>query len=256
MTAALQLAPSTHTPPLIGATVTPSHRPSTPQLPAKIVASIVLGLPSLAAIYGSAAALIHIAADERLSDPRVLPFCLDLLAIGIVVSAVFCGHDDRLSRWTPWLAYGASAALQVADVWTDGPRAWAVHALPLAAAILGTEKILRLWRPTVAASRPEVDAEAAGATPLVDEGGPEPARPAALATVTPVRRPTPKPTRKATATAAAPDQDVLTKVRKALADMGVTANDVNRDQVLEHLRPGAPHATKVGAALRHLRGES
>jgi hypothetical protein len=67
---------------------------------ARIIASLILGAPSLAAIYGSAASLIEIAAEERLSNPRVLPFCLDILAVGIVVSAVFCGHDDRLSRIT------------------------------------------------------------------------------------------------------------------------------------------------------------
>jgi hypothetical protein len=249
MTAAVQLHPSTHTPARTGApTVTPQHRPSTPQMPARIVASVVLGLPSLAAIYGSAAALIHIASDEHLSDPRVLPFCLDLLAIGIVVSAVFCGHDDRLSRWTPWLAYGASAALQVADVWADGPRAWAVHALPLAAAILGTEKILRLWRPETT-DHLEVDAEPEDATPAADEPA------VALATVTAVRRPAapkPTPTKKSTTGL---DLKVVAKVRTALAEMGVTATDAKRDDVLAHLRRGgpAPHVSKVGPALRHLR---
>lgn len=226
MTAALRIAPSTHTPPAprIGATVTPHHRPTTPNLTARIVASVVLGLPSLAAIYGSAASLIHIASDERLSDPRVLPFCLDILAIGIVVSAVFCGHDDRLSRWTPWLAYGASAALQVADVWADGPRAWAVHALPLAAAILGTEKILRLWRPAVAAHL-EVDAEPGDATP-VGEGEPEPARPAALAAVpAPVRRPAParRPAKKGTPLKATDDY---------LAELAVKLERANPGTVL------------------------
>jgi hypothetical protein len=224
-------------------------------MPARIVASVVLGLPSLAAIYGSAAALIHIASDERLSDPRVLPFCLDILAIGIVVSAVFCGHDDRLSRWTPWLAYGASAALQVADVWADGPRAWAVHALPLAAAILGTEKILRLWRPAPGAPV-EVDAEPAPATPELEPVLERPAAPPAAFTAapTPIRRPA--PARPAAKPADDVDPIVLAKVRTALDEMDVAAADTTRDAVLKHLRPGAPHATKVGAALNHLREQS
>jgi hypothetical protein len=253
--AAVHLVPSTHTDPTsrTGATVTPHHRPSPPNLTARIVASLVLGLPSLAAIYGSAAALIHIAGEERLSDPRVLPFCLDILAIGIVVSAVFCGHDDHLSRWTPWLAYGASAALQVADVWADGPRAWAVHALPLAAAILGTEKILRLWRPAAVAPPAEVDAEPIEATP---EPEPAPAKPAALVSVAPVVRPAPAPTVAKVNGSGDLDPVVLAKVRTALDEMNVTAADATRDAVLKHLRPGAPHATKVGAALNHLREQS
>ncbi len=237
--------------PRTGVTVSPHHRPSAPPMPARIAASIILGLPSLAAIYGSAAALIHIASDESLSDPRVLPFCLDILAIGIVVSAVFCGHDDRLSRWTPWLAYGASAALQVADVWAAGPRAWAVHALPLAAAILGTEKILRLWRPAPADDL-EVDAAPVDATP---EAAPERPAPAALAAVpAPVRRPA--PARAPAKPASDVDPAVLAKVRTALEEMDVPAADATRDAVLKHLRPGAPHATKVGAALRHLKEQS
>jgi hypothetical protein len=146
---------------------------------ARIVASLILGAPSLAAIYGSAASLIEIAAEERLSDPRVLPFCLDILAVGIVVSAVFCGHDDRLTRVTPWAAYGASATLQVAEAWHQGPRGWAVHALPLAAGILGTEMILRLWRPEanlVGAPGDTVDADQPAPQPEL-AGAPEVSRP-------------------------------------------------------------------------------
>jgi hypothetical protein len=128
------------------------------------------------------------------------------------------------------------------------PRAWAVHALPLAAAILGTEKILRLWRPETT-DHLEVDAEPEDATPAADEPA------VALATVTAVRRPAapkPTPTKKSTAGL---DLEVVAKVRTALAEMGVAATDAKRDDVLAHLRRGgpAPHVSKVGPALRHLR---
>jgi hypothetical protein len=259
MTAVAHLHPSTHQPARPGAlTVTAPQSSKRTDLTSRIVASLILGLPSAAAIYGSAAALVKIAGDRHLSDPRVLPFCLDVLAIGIVVSAVFCGHDDRLSRWTPWLAYGASAGLQVADVWTDGPTAWAVHALPLAAAILGTEKILRLWRPVApVATVLEVDEPAEAATP-------EPAAEVvALASVPKVSRPVPARKAPARQTKPAPvvevDPDVLERVRKALAEMGVDASETSRDAVLAHIRETdgkAPHVSKVGPAFRQLKEES
>lgn len=209
----------------------------------------------------------------------MLPFCLDLLAIGIVVSAVFCGHDDWLSRVTPWVAYGCSAGLQVADVWAAGPRGWAVHALPLAAAILGTEKILRLWRPSpvvplVGASNPgesratleqPVDVGLTESTPGQPERKEEvdvaPANTGPLPAPAPVDAP-----RRAGKRAARPsvrrggrqieaDPDVVTKVRAAVAELAVPLNQVTRDQILKHLRTHgpAPSTAKVGAALKHLR---
>lgn len=52
------------------------------------------------------------------------------------------------------------------------------------------------------------------------------------------------------------DLDVVGRVRQAVDTLGVPVVDATRDQVLEHLRAtpeGGVHATKVGAALRHLR---
>jgi hypothetical protein len=223
---------------------------------ARIVASLVLGLPSAAAIYGSAASLMHIAGEEALTVAWVLPFCLDLLAIGVVVSAVFCGHDDRLSRFTPVAAYAGSAALQVADVWDMGPRAWAVHALPLAAAILGTEKILRLWRPASAGASVEV--ASSGHRVAVEQ--PELAT-TALAPVTlerPARKRAPRPTQRRSARQVEADPDVVVKVRAAVAELDEPLEQVTRDRILKHLRRHgpAPHATKVGAALKLLKEQS
>jgi hypothetical protein len=235
-------------------------------LTSRIIASVVLGLPSLAAIYGSAASLVHIADVEHLSDPRVLPFCLDLLAIGIVVSAVFCGHDDRLSRLTPWAAYGCSAALQVADVWTDPagnlqPRAWAVHALPLAAAILGTEKILRLWRPEPAV-KPQTGLDAEVAATALESGqstaaattpAPATARQHGAAHTTTARRRARQVTK-----AADVDPTVVANLRSVIAELGVTPADRSQQGWLDELRArdlGA-HKSKVGAALRHITDEA
>lgn len=209
----------------------------------RIVASVVLGLPSAAAIYGSAANLITIAGEQHLTDPRVLPFCLDLLAIGIVVSAVFCGHDDHLSRVTPWLAYGSSAALQVTEVWSAGPRAWAVHALPLAAAILGTETILRLWRPAPPtlppAPTPDVVAEPAAATPTPVSSAQRRA---------PVRKARPrhhKPARTADV-----DPELVAAAHRIAADLNVAPTALTVARLATEARV---HKTRAGAALRHLR---
>jgi len=228
---------------------------------ARIVASIILGAPSLAAIYGSAASLIAIAAEERLSDPRVLPFCLDILAIGIVISAVFCGHDDVLSRATPWLAYGASAALQVGDVWADGPRAWAVHALPLAAAILGTEKIVRLWRPEAEAEHRLSADNAPDPGPerkpsFASDGFPEPPpppdvpAPPAPAEVppTPLRKP---PARKTPIRPAASSVEKLVgRAERLAAKRNVAPGDLSQRTLMTELGIGTAKAKEVAAALK------
>lgn len=223
----------------------------------RIVATVVLGLPSAAAIYGSAANLVVIAAEQRLSDPRVLPFCLDILAIGIVVTTVFCGHDDRLSRVTPWLAYGSSAVLQVTEVWPAGPRAWAVHALPLAAAILGTETILRLWRPQVAPLEPAPPAPAVHV-----EQAPAPSEP--VAEPAPVRAPAPRRAapapgarrhRRQPARAAEVDLELVDAIRSVADGLGVTVHELTRDRFLaEHReRGGSASATRASDALKYAR---
>jgi hypothetical protein len=225
---------------------------------ARIIASLILGAPSLAAIYGSAASLVEIAAEERLSDPRVLPFCLDILAVSIVVSAVFCGHDDRLSRLTPWAAYGASATLQVAEAWHQGPRGWAVHALPLAAGILGTEMILRLWRPAAnlagvtGAVPDEVRSAHLVGTPgaTVEPGRPAPPpEPAAIAEVArPVR------TGRRRAALQAPrgaTWDDLLRLAGRLAEReGTSAADLSQRTLKSELGIGTDRARELPGALK------
>ncbi len=234
---------------------------------ARLFATVVLGAPSVAAIYGSAASLIQIAGEEALEAAWVLPFCLDLLAIGVVIAGVLYGHDDRLSRFIPVGAYASSAALQVADVWADGPRAWAVHALPLAAAILGTEKILRMWRPAPVVAPPLVGASDPGKSRVSEEivaavGSASSERPIHVELPRPEvrpgrkREPRPATRRRPAARPAEADPAVVEKVRAAVADLGVPLDQVTRDQILKHLRPGAPHATKVGAALKSLKEQS
>lgn len=221
----------------------------------RIVATIVLGLPSAAAIYGSAANLVVIAGEQHLSDPRVLPFCLDILAIGIVVTTVFCGHDDRLSRITPWLAYGSSAVLQVTEVWPAGPRAWAVHALPLAAAILGTETILRLWRPEPAPDAPPVAAQNLAAATLAPVEAPAtPALTPAPRRTSPARRPRTRHPRPSTRPADV-DLELVAAVRAVAADLGITPAELSRDRFLEVHRSsgGTASAPRAGAALNYAR---
>lgn len=242
-------------------TVTPQHRPLTavPSLTRLIAASVILGAPSAGAIWGSATGLEAIAREDHVASPWTLPFCLDVLALGVVIVAMLFPTVAGRLTWkaAPIACYAASLALQVADAWYLGPRAWGTHALGLVAAAAGSHFILNLWETRAhapATPQPEVDAEPEPATPAVPEL--EQAEPTvALASVTAVRRPVtrrPASAKKATA-AGEPDPDVVAKVRTALDEMGVPAADATRDQILEHLRPGAPHATKVGAALRHLK---
>jgi hypothetical protein len=248
-------------PPRTGApTVTPQHRPLTavPSLTRLIAASVILGAPSAGAIWGSAAGLVAIGVEDKVAAPGTLPFCLDVLALGVVVVAML--FPAVAGRWswkaTPWLCYLFSGVLQVWEAWDLGPRAWGTHAAGLVAAAVGSHFILNLWETRahapVAAPQVEATAEPDDATPEIDRR--EPA--VALASVTPaVRRPAArKPTRPAKKSAAVePDPEVLAKVDAALVKLELTAHEATRDQILEHLRPGAPHATKVGAALSYRR---
>jgi hypothetical protein len=251
---------STHAPHYGAPTVTPSHRPTPPPTLTRLVAaSLILGLPMIGAIWGSAAGLVAIAAEDNVAAPLTLPFCLDVLALGVVAVAMM--FPAVAGRWTwkltPWLCYLFSGWLQVAEAWDLGPRAWGTHAAGLVAAAVGSHFILNLWETRAHAPleqpRDDIDDRAEDATPLEHEPS------VALATVTPVRRSSPKskaPTRRSSTSKVDVDPDVLARVEKALAEMGVAATEATRDQILEHLRPGAPHATKVGAALRHLKEQS
>lgn len=239
----------------------PAVRPAPhtmPSLRRLVAASIVLGLPSGAAIWGSATGLEAIAAEDLVASPWTLPFCLDVLALGVVIVAMmFPTHAGRLSwKATPWLCYLGSGVLQVAEAWDKGVRAWGTHAAGLVAAAVGSHFILDLWvtRATAAPQLTPVE-DLPPATPV--EPASDPGNVVALAAPTPsVARPRRQPRgakRKHVAATELPDPDVVAKVEKALDEMGLTPADATRDGLLEHMRPGAPHARKVGAALRHLK---
>jgi hypothetical protein len=251
MTAAVHLVtPSTPHP---GApTVTPHHRPiPLPSLPRLITASVILGLPSAVAIWGSAAGLTAIATDDNVAAPWTLPFCLDVLALGVVIVAMLFPHVAHRVTWkaTPWLCYFGSGILQVSAAFPLGPRAWATHAAALVAAAVGSHFILHLW-----AGRAALPLAVPEPVEVADHE-----RPTVVALAKPVRTTRPAPARPAKPDAPEPDPEVVAKVAKALAEMGVDAHETTRDPVLAHLREkdgSAPHATKVGAALRHLKEQS
>jgi hypothetical protein len=101
------------------------------------------------AMHGSAASLHEIAVEDHLAAAWTMPFCLDLLAITTTMAAVLTGQRGILVRVGPPVAYAVSLALQVSAAWSYGPRAWAVHAIPLAAAGYLSEVLLRIWAPVV-----------------------------------------------------------------------------------------------------------
>jgi hypothetical protein len=202
------------------------------------------------AMLTSAASLYEIAVAEHLAAPWGLPVVLDLLATAsAAVAWVTRSWGARLAAAG---AFATSLGLQVSHVYAQGPTAWITHSAAPVSAVLMFEVALILAAGHSDPGRLEVDVEPETATSVV-----EPERSVALATVTPaVRRPaTPTPSKRTTAD---PDPDVVAKVRTALAEMGVAATDAKRDDVLAHLRQSgpAPHVSKVGPALRHLKEQS
>jgi hypothetical protein len=205
------------------------------------------------AMLTSAASLYEIAVAEHLAAPWGLPVVLDLLATAsAAVAWVTRSWGARLAAAG---AFATSLGLQVSHVYAQGPTAWITHSAAPVSAVLMFEVALILAAGHSDAARLEVDAEPESAPPVPAE----PERSVALATVTPaVRRPaTPTPS-----TTTDLDPAVLVKVRTALDEMNVTAADAKRDGdggVLVYLRQRdgkAPHAKKVGAALRHLKEQS
>lgn len=241
--------------------MTPQHRPTLAPHPARrIAATIVLGAPAAVAIWGSATALTAIAAEDRVTSPWTLPFCLDVLALGMVVVALLVPGRSFLRRATPWACYGFSAGLQVWEAWELSYRAWGTHAAGLVAAAIGSHVILDLWAPEAGESM---------ATPQADVvPGPEPApphleQPVALATVTPaVRRPA-APRRATPVKQATVDPELVERLRRAIPAhaplAGVPLADVTQVQALAALQAtpeGGAHKTKVGAALAYLKEHS
>jgi hypothetical protein len=203
------------------------------------------------AMLTSAASLYEIAVAEHLAAPWGLPVVLDLLATAsAAVAWVTRSWGARLAAAG---AFATSLGLQVSHVYAQGPTAWITHSAAPVSAVLMFEVALILAAGHSDAARLEVDVEPESA-PAVPA---EPERTVALATVAPaVRRPAaPTPSKRTTAD---PDPDVVAKVRTALAEMGVAATDAKRDDVLAHLRRAgpAPHVSKVGPALRHLKEQS
>lgn len=178
--------PAPQTPPAVA----PPAPPRPPGRANRIAATLILGTPAGAAIWGSATALTAIAREDQVAAPWTLPFCLDVLALGMVVVAVLVPGRGFLRRATPWACYLFSAALQVWEAWDLGPRAWGTHAAALVAAAIGSHVILDLW------AAPAEPAPTPAPAPVVEEPGPsKPARPKA-----PVAK-RPAPAKKATAPA-------------------------------------------------------
>jgi hypothetical protein len=209
------------------------------------------------AMLTSAASLYEIAVAEHLAAPWGLPVVLDLLATAsAAVAWVTRSWGARLAAAG---AFATSLGLQVSHVYAQGPTAWITHSAAPVSAVLMFEVALILAARHSDTGHLEVDVELEVA-PL---GADEPV--VALATVTPaVRRPAaPKPNpSKPVAGPLEPDPEVVVKVAKALAEMGVDATEAKRDGddgVLAYMRKrngSAPHAKKVGAALRHLKEQS
>ena len=63
------------------------------------------------------------------------------------VAAVLANQRGVLIHVGPPIAYLVSLALQVSAAWAYGPRAWAVHAIPLVAAAYLSEVLLHMWAP-------------------------------------------------------------------------------------------------------------
>jgi hypothetical protein len=242
--AAVHLVPSTRT--------TPTTHPVAPHPTRRTVnaRSIVTAgaLASSVAVFvvamlTSAASLYEIAVAENLAAPWGLPVVLDLLATAsAAVAWVTRSWGARLAAAG---AFATSLGLQVSHVYAQGPTAWITHsAAPVSAVLMFEVALILAGRTERHGADPiEVADEPESATP---EPAPAPVKPAAFASVSPVVRPALKP-------ASDVDPAVLAKVRQALDEMKVPAEMATRDAVLKHLRPGAPHATKVGAALRHLK---
>jgi hypothetical protein len=243
----------------------PSPRPTparpSPRTPSKTMNArriVTIGALSasvavfVVAMLTSAASLYEIAVAERLAAPWGLPVVLDLLATAsAAVAWVTRSWGARLAAAG---AFATSLGLQVSHVYAQGPTAWITHSAAPVSAVLMFEVALILAARHSDTGHLEVEVELA---PL---GADEPV--VALATVTPaVRRPAapkPNPPRPAKPDAPEPDPEVVAKVAKALAEMGVDATETNREDVLAHLRQQgpAPHAKKVGPALRHLKEQS
>jgi hypothetical protein len=241
---------------------------------ARIAASLILALPALAAIYGSATSLTAIATEDRVTSPWTLPFCLDVLALGVVVTSIMIPSSHWLRRVTPWLCYAGSAALQVSGAWLLGPRAWGTHAAGLAAAAIGSHLILDLWRPVEVPDAPkEVPVHGHFPEPATVPNGtvdPPPEPTVAGATVpapppettpvppapvevppTPLRRP---PVRKQPVRPAATSLErLVAKAEKVAEKRGVPAVELSQRQIMGELKIGSPRAAEVARALRDRR---
>lgn len=125
------------------------------------------------AIFGSAVALYRIARELKLDVPLALPVVLDLAAL--VAAAQIRARRHLVLGWMTLIGgVFISGALQVADVWSLGPKAWVVHgALPLGALV-----VFELAMPDGKTEKPKVAAAKPKAPPK-PEPKPEPLPPAA-----------------------------------------------------------------------------
>src|SRR5690606_35578422 len=141
-------------------------------------------VPSGVAIFGSAAGLTAIAAEDGAAAPAALPVRLDVLALTVVVVAIMFPDVPGRGTWqlTPWVCCPGAAMLQVSEAWDGGPRAWGTHAAGLAAAAVGSHFILNLWERRAHAAAETAPAE-------IEPKPAAPVKPQATATVFALTKP-------------------------------------------------------------------
>jgi hypothetical protein len=212
------------------------------------------------AMYGSAASLHEIAVDEHLAAAWTMPFCLDLLAITTTMAAVLASQRGALVHIGPPIAYLTSLGLQVSAAWAYGPRAWAVHAIPLVAAAYLSEILIRIWAPaeTLPASMTNEATGQPDHAPTVaatgdDEGTPdgeplvvpEQEHDDAHATSQPAAAGRQQPPR-----ASVPLDELVHRAQQAAARRGVAPIELSQATLKTELHIGSNRAKDVYHALR------
>jgi hypothetical protein len=210
------------------------------------------------AMFGSAASLHEIAVADHLAAAWTMPFCLDLLAITTTTAAVLAGQRGVLVHIGPPIAYLTSLGLQVSAAWAYGPRAWAVHTIPLVAAAYLSEVLLRMWAPAEPTTNP-----AMRPTDLTDEPTPAtqtavfpPAAERPLAS-DPALGPSVSPAappraarRRSPGAAPLPLDQLVHRATDAAARRGVSPSALGQADLKSELRIGSARVKEVYDALR------
>lgn len=232
---------------------------------------------AVGAVAGSTSALLKVAATAELSPAWSLPLALDGAAL-VAAMAVRRRQGDVLA----WAALVAATATSAAVQWLSAPPGLVnhlAHVVPPVAVLVAFELYQRVTAPEPVVAAPLVGAAGPGksratfeqpvdhalseSTPRQPErkeeavGAPADTGPlpAPAPTDAPRRKREPRPTVRRQARQVEADPTVVKKVRAAVHELEVPLDQVTRDDLLKHMRRHgpAPHATKVGAALRHLK---